>query len=49
MLDSLWTLCCRLPELVRQELWEILLAYNLLRYQMVMMATHLKGIIWRVS
>lgn len=43
MLDSRWTLRSRLPELVRQELWGILMAYNLVRYQGVMMATHLKG------
>ncbi len=33
----------RLPELVRQELWGILLTYNLVRYQMVRMSFHLKG------
>ncbi|EAB2013420.1 IS4 family transposase [Salmonella enterica] len=43
MLDSRWTLRSRLPELVRQELWGILLTYNLVRYQMVKMAYHLKG------
>ncbi|KKF36680.1 IS4 family transposase [Erwinia tracheiphila] len=43
MLDSRWTLRSRLPELVRQELWGVLLAYNLVRYQMVQMAFHLKG------
>lgn len=43
LLDSRWNLRSRLPELVRQELWGILLTYNLVRYQMVIMATHLKG------
>lgn len=43
MLGSRWTLRSRLPELVRQELWGILLTYNLVRYQMVNMASHLKG------
>lgn len=43
MLDSRWNLRSSLPELVRQELWGILLTYNLVRYQMVIMATHLKG------
>ena len=43
MLDSRWTLRSRLPELVRQELWGVLLTYNLVRYQMVRMAFHLKG------
>ncbi|EIQ60842.1 putative transposase, partial [Shigella dysenteriae 225-75] len=31
------------PELVEQELWGVLLAYNLVRYQMIKMAEHLKG------
>ncbi|MCI4187948.1 IS4 family transposase [Dickeya dianthicola] len=31
------------PELVEQELWGVLLAYNLVRYQMIKMAGHLKG------
>ncbi|HDQ2604852.1 hypothetical protein [Citrobacter koseri] len=43
MLDSWWALRSRLPELVRQELVDVLLTYNLLRYQMVRMAFHLKG------
>lgn len=43
MLDSRWTLRSRLPELVRQELWGGLLAYKLVRYQMVQMVFHLKG------
>lgn len=43
MLNSRWTLRSRLPELIRQELWGVLLTYNLVRYQMVRMAFHLKG------
>lgn len=43
MLDSRWTLRSHLPERVRQELWGVLLTYNLVRYQMVRMAFHLKG------
>ncbi len=31
------------PELVEQELWGVLLAYNLVRYQMIKMAGQLKG------
>lgn len=38
-----WTLRSRLPEMVRQELWGVLLTYNLVRYQMVKMAFSLKG------
>lgn len=43
MLDSRWTLRSKLPELVRQELWNVLLTYHLVRYQMVRMAFELKG------
>ncbi|WP_368529111.1 transposase, partial [Enterobacter cloacae] len=43
MMDSRWTLRSKLPELVRQELWGVLLTYNLVRYQMVRMAFELKG------
>ncbi|WP_432399622.1 IS4 family transposase [Pantoea allii] len=43
MLDNRWTLRSRLPELVRQELWGLLLTYNLVRYQMVKMAAQLRG------
>jgi hypothetical protein len=35
--------------MVRQELWGVLLTYNLVRYQMVRMAFHLKGIICRIN
>ena len=37
------TLRSKKPEGVRQELWGLVLAYNLLRYQMVRMAASLKG------
>ncbi|GAA5173010.1 hypothetical protein GCM10023342_10800 [Modicisalibacter zincidurans] len=32
------------PEMVRQELWGTLLAYNLIRFQMARMAYSLKGV-----
>ena len=38
-----WTPRSKLPGMVRQELWGILLTYNLVRYQMVKMAFSLKG------
>jgi len=38
-----WTLRSKLPEMVRQALWGILLTYNLVRYQMVKMAFSPKG------
>lgn len=44
MLQNRLTLRSKKPELIRQELWGILLAYNLLRYQMVQMAYSLKGV-----
>ena len=37
------TLRSKKPDGVRQELWGLVLAYNLLRYQMVRMAASLKG------
>lgn len=43
MLGNRLTLRSRLPELVKQELWGILLTYNLIRYQMVEMCFNLKG------
>ncbi|RHW74542.1 IS4 family transposase [Colwellia sp. RSH04] len=43
MLGNRLTLRSRLPELVKQELWGILLTYNLVRYQMVKMCHSLKG------
>ena len=44
LLESRFTLRSQLPELVKQELWGILLAYNLLRYKMILMAKSLDGI-----
>ncbi len=41
LLDSEFTLRSNQPELIKQELWGILLAYNLIRYQMVLMAKSL--------
>ena len=43
MLGNRLTLISWLPELVKQELWGILLTYNLVRYQMVEMCHQLKG------
>lgn len=43
MLGNRLTLRSRLPELVKQELWGVLLTYNLIRYQMVQMCRTLKG------
>lgn len=43
MLGNRLTLRSRLPELVKQELWGILLTYNLIRYQMTQMCMKLKG------
>ena len=43
LLGNRWTLRSKLPEMVRQELWGVLLTYNLVRYQMVKMAFSLKG------
>ena len=37
------TLRSKKPELVEQELWGVLLAYNLVRYQMINLAEHLNG------
>jgi len=44
LLDNRFTLRSNQPELIRQELWGILLAYNLIRYQMVLMAKSLDRI-----
>lgn len=44
LLDNRFTLRSNQPELIRQELWGILLAYNLIRYQMVLMAKSLDDI-----
>lgn len=44
LLDSQFTLRNNQPEPIKQELWRILLAYNLIRYQMILMAKSLSGI-----
>ena len=44
LLHNRMTLRSLQPELIKQELWGILLAYNLIRYKMVLMAGSLKGI-----
>ena len=44
MLDNRFTLRSNQPDLIKQELWGVLLAYNLIRYQMVLMAKSLKNI-----
>lgn len=44
MLQNRLTLRSKKPEMVRQELWGVLLAYNLLRFQMARMAYSLEGI-----
>ncbi|WP_196137805.1 IS4 family transposase [Aliikangiella sp. G2MR2-5] len=43
MLGNRLTLRSKLPEMARQELWGILLTYNMIRFQMVKMTHHLKG------
>jgi hypothetical protein len=44
MLESRFTLRSHLPELIHQELWGVLLAYNLIRYKMILMAKSLKSV-----
>ena len=44
LLKNELTLRSKTPELVKQELWGVLLAYNLVRYMMTKMAYSLKGI-----
>jgi hypothetical protein len=44
MLESRFTLISHLPELIHQELWGVLLAYNLIRYKMILMAKSFKSI-----
>lgn len=44
LLGNRLTLRSKKPDMIRQELWGILLAYNLLRFQMARMAYSLKGI-----
>ncbi|KZN58503.1 hypothetical protein N482_22075 [Pseudoalteromonas luteoviolacea NCIMB 1942] len=43
MFSNRLTLRSRLPELVKQQLWGVLLTYNLIRYQMTQMCMMLKG------
>lgn len=44
LLNNELTLRSKKPELIRQELWGVVLAYNLLRFMMVQMAYSLKGV-----
>jgi IS4 transposase len=44
LLNNRLTLRSKKPDMVRQELWGVLLAYNLVRYQMAQMAYSLKGV-----
>ena len=44
LLESEFTLRSKRPDMIAQELWGILLAYNILRYQMVIMAKTIPGL-----
>jgi len=44
MLAGHYTLRSKTPEMIEQELWGVLLGYNLLRYQMLEMSRHCPGI-----
>ncbi|MFP9229907.1 hypothetical protein A0E43_14225 [Pectobacterium cacticida] len=44
LVASRFTLPRQLPEPNREELWGLLLAYNLIRYKMVLMAKSLKSV-----
>lgn len=44
LLQNRLTLRSKKPEMVRQELWGVLLAYNLIRFAMAQMAYSLKGV-----
>ena len=44
MLRNQLTLRSKKPEMVKQELWGVLLSYNLIRFQMAKMAHSLKGV-----
>lgn len=44
LLESRFTLRSNLPELIVQELWGVLLAYNLIRYKMILMAKSLNSV-----
>lgn len=44
LLQNRLTLRSKKPDMVRQELWGVLLAYNMVRFQMAQMAYTLKGV-----
>ncbi|GIU16037.1 hypothetical protein [Shewanella glacialipiscicola] len=44
LLESRFTLRSQLPERVTQELWGVLLAYNLIRYKMLLMTKSLSSV-----
>ncbi|MGV8864785.1 MAG: hypothetical protein ACOH2T_26945 [Pseudomonas sp.] len=44
LLNSSFTLRSKTPEMIEQELWGVLLGYNLLRYQMIEMSRHCPGV-----
>ncbi|EHT4943408.1 IS4 family transposase, partial [Vibrio vulnificus] len=44
LLNNEFTLRSKKPEMVKQELWGLLLSYNIIRYQMVNMAKAVPGI-----
>ena len=44
LLESRFTLRSQVPELVTQELWGVLLTYNLIRYKMLLMAKSLPSV-----
>ena len=44
LLDSSYTLRSKQPEMIEQELWGVLLSYNLLRYQMIEMIRRCPGV-----
>lgn len=44
LLNNEFTLRSKLPDMIEQELWGVLLGYNIIRYQMVNMAKTIPGI-----
>jgi hypothetical protein len=44
MLKNQLTLRSNKPEMIEQELWSVLLSYNLIRFQMAKMAHSLKNV-----
>ena len=44
MLRNLLTLRSKKPDMIKQELWGVLLSYHLIRFQMAKMAHSLKGV-----